>query len=417
MHEPLIQRAELLIHQHKFSEAEKVLLDLLSQDPTDIRVLALLGETKLQQHKTDEAETFISSAIGLGPDIGYLYYLKSRVHIDRQQYDQAEKELKQAVAIEPSDADFKALLASIKLLRKQYEEALHLADSALENDPENISALNTRSTALLKLDRHEESHRTIEGALREDPNNAHTHANYGWNLLEKGDHRKALTHFSEALKNNPNLEYAQIGMGEALKARYLVYRWFLKYSFWIGNLTSNYQWGVIIGFYIGCRILRIIAANSPSLEPYLMPVIILLALIAFSTWVITPIGNLFLRLNKYGKHLLNKKEIMSSNFVGIAVTLFLISVLVYAVSGNDRWLLTAGFGFTMMIPLSVMFTPTKYKHTLLIYTIALAICGALAIYSAFTGPVLLNNATGLYLFAIIAFQWVANFVTIKADNR
>jgi tetratricopeptide (TPR) repeat protein len=417
MPDQLIRRAELLIQQHKFNEAEKVLSDLLAQYPTDIRVLALMSEVKLQQHEVDQAEELINSAIGLSPDIGYLFYLKSRVYIDRKQYDEAEKQLEQAISVEPTDADFYALLASIKLMRKQYTESLSIANTALEHDPENISALNTRSTALSKLDRHEESHQTIEGALREDPNNAHTHANYGWNLLEKGDHEKALKHFSEALKNNPNAEYAQIGMAEALKARYLIYRWFLKYSFWIGNLTAKYQWGVIIGFYVGFKILRVVASNSPTLEPYLMPVIILLSLVAFSTWVIGPIGNLFLRLNKYGKHLLDKKEILSSNFVGLSAIVFVSGVIAYLLTQDERWMLLAGFGFTMMIPFSVMFNETKYKHALLIYTVVLGVVGLWAIYKAFTGPVLLNNSALLYLFGITTFQWVANFFMIKENNR
>jgi len=417
MSDQLIQRAELLIQQQKFAEAEKVLADLLTQDPTDIRVLALMSEVQLQQNKTDEAEQLINSAIGLIPDIGYLYYLKSRVAIDRQKYDDAEKELQEAISLEPTDADFYALLASIKLMRKNYEGALETANSALEHDPENISALNTRSTALLKLDRHEESNQTIEGALREDPNNANTHANYGWNLLEKGDHKKALSHFSEALKNNPNNEFAQIGMAEALKARYLVYRWFLKYSFWIGNLTAKYQWAVIIGFYFGFKALRVVANSSPALEPYLSPLILALTLIAFSTWVIGPIGNLFLRFNKYGKHLLSKTETLSSNFVVIAAVVFLLGTLIYFITQNEQWLPVAVYGFTMMIPLSVMFATTKYKYVMPVYTAALAVIGAFAIYSAFTGPELYSNAATMYIVGIVAYQWVANFMIIKASNR
>lgn len=417
MPDQLIQRAELLIQQHKFQEAEKVLIDLLSQFPTDIRVLGLLSEVKLQQDKTDEAEELINSAIGLSPDIGYLYYLKSRVAIDRKKYDEAENCLKQAISIEPTDADFYALHASIKLMRKNYEGALETANSALEHDPENISALNTRSTALLKLDRHEESHQTIEGALREDPNNAHTHANYGWNLLEKGDHNKALKHFSEALKNNPTMEYAQIGMAEALKARYIVYRWFLKYSFWISNLTAKYQWIVFIGFFVGFRVLRSVARNSPALEPYLTPVILIIALMAFSTWVITPISNLFLRFNKYGKHLLSKKEILSSNFVCIAAFIFLAATAGYFITQIGQLLPVAVFGLTMMIPLSAMFAETKYKHVLVIYTAVLAIVGGLALYDVFTKQQAVGTAATLYIVGIFAFQWVANFMVIKESNN
>ena len=124
-------------------------------------------------------------------------------------------------------------------------------------------------------------------------------------------HKKALEHFKEALTNDPTFKYAQAGMMQALKATNPIYRLFLKYSFWMNNLTAKYQWGVIIGFYLGFKALKTIARNNEALQPYLTPLIIALALVAFSTWVIAPISNLFLRFNKYGQLLLDKKEKMS----------------------------------------------------------------------------------------------------------
>lgn len=413
----LIERAELLIQQNKFKEAEYVLNGLMVNNPTNIHVLALLCEVKIQQNLTAEAEQLINSAISLSPDVDYLYYIKARIYIQKEKYDEAEKNLEQAISINPVDADYYAVWASIKVTRKQFAAGLELANKALEHDPENILGLNIRSTALFKLDQKEDSFHTIQGALNEDPNNAYTHANYGWSLLEKGDHKKSLEHFSEALKNNPNLDYAQAGMAEALKAKYLVYRWFLKYSFWIGNLTAKYQWGVIIGFYLGFKGLKALAANNETLQPYLIPLIILLALVAFSTWIITPIGNLFLRLNKYGKHLLNKKEIQSSNFVAISAVIFLAGCLLFLILHEERWLVVAAFGFTMMIPLSTMFLPSKYKNSFVYYTIGITLIGGLAIFNAFSTEQIFGLFATLYVFGIVGFQWVANFLVIRDSNR
>lgn len=413
----LIERAELLIQQNKFKEAEYVLNELMTSNPTHIHVLALLSEVKIQQSLFSEAENLINNAISLGPDVDYLYYIKSKIYIHREKYQEAEQCLQQAITINPVEADYYALWASIKVTRKQFSEGLELANKALENDAENILALNIRSTALFKLDRKEESFNTIHGALNEDPNNAYTHANYGWSLLEKGDHKKSLEHFSEALKSNPNLQFAQAGMAEALKARYLVYRMFLTYSFWISNLTAKYQWGVIIGVYLGFRGLKTLAANNESLRPYLIPLIILLSLVAFSTWVITPLGNLFLRLNKYGKHLLNSKEIQSSNFVAISAVLFFIGCVLYLIFQEEKWLTIAVFGFTMMIPLSAMFSPSKYKNALLYYTLAMAVAGSLAIYNAFTTEEIFGMFAVIYVFGIFAFQWIVNLLVIRASNK
>jgi len=412
-----LSKVEILIQQKKCQEAEKILSDLLTENSNNIHYLSLLAEVNLQQEKFDNANSIIENAIGLSPDAPHLFYIKSRVAIQQDNLNKAEKYINQAIELDPYDADYVALLANVKLGRKQFDEALETANRALEIDAENLLALNTRSTALNKLNRSEESFETIEGALREDPNNAYTHANYGWGLLEKGDHKKALEHFKEALSNDPNLEYAQSGILEALKATNPIYRIFLKYSFFMCNLTAKYQWGVIIGFYLGFRILKTIASNNEALQPYLIPLIIALAFVAFSTWIIAPISNLFLRFNKYGQLLLNKKEKMSSNFVAISLGTFIVGLILYIALSDEKMLTIAAFGFAMMLPLGTMFSPSKNKYGLLIYTIALALVGLTAISLTFSTGEMFNLMTVVFIFGFVAFQWIANYMLIKEDNQ
>ena len=249
-----------------------------------------------------------------------------------------------------------------------------------------------------------------------DPENAYTHSNYGWNLLEKGDYKKARTHFEEALKANPNLDFAQAGMLESIKAGNPFYRLFLNYSFWIGNLQSKGQWAFIIGFYVVFRILKIIARNNEGLQPLLFPLLFGLALVALSTWVISPIGNLFLRFNKYGQLLLDKKEKTSSNFVAIAFGVFICGILVLFMNQKDLGTGIAAFGFTMMIPFSVMLVETKPNNVLLYYTILLAIIGFAGILNVYWSGELFNTFTSIYILGIFIFQWVSNYFMIKSDN-
>jgi len=416
MTENIISRAGILIQQRRYAEAEKLLKDLLSTDPDNVRILMLLAEAQLQQDDLDNAESLIDSAIGLDPEFGYLFYIKARIQIQKDKYAEAEKNLKIALELDPENADYYALWASVKLTRKQYESALEYADKALELDAENIIALNIRSTALFKLDRKEDSFTTIEGALREDPNDAYTHANYGWNLLEKGDTKKSLVHFGESLKNDPSSQYAQAGMIEALKANNFLYKGFLKYSFWIGNLTAKYQWGVILGFYFGVRFLRSLADNNATLRPFLLPVVIVLAIVAFSTWIVTPFSNLFLRFNKYGKHLLDDKQKLSSNFVAISLLICLSGIAGYLLANNEGFLTIAVFGFAMMVPLSTMFAPTKYKYSLLVYAGLMAAVGLGAIYITFQSGELFNALSPIFVYGFIGYQFVANFLMIKQSN-
>ncbi|MBL0739884.1 tetratricopeptide repeat protein [Chryseolinea lacunae] len=412
-----ISRISILIQQKKYAEAERHLRIYLTEDPNNIMLLSLLAEAKLLQDQLDEALAIVNNAIGIAPDADHLFYIRARIDIQQDRYDDAEQDIAHALAIDPNDADYYAFHASIKLDRKQYDDALNLANKALERDAENLLGLNIRSTALLKLNRKEDSFNTIEGALREDPNNAFTHANYGWGLLEKGDHKKALEHFKESLKIDPNFMLAQAGMVEALKASNPVYRLFLKYSFWMGNMTSKYQWGVIFGFYFGVKFLKGIANSNDTLRPYLMPIVVVLSLLAFSTWIMNPIGNLFLRLNRYGNFLLDKNEKMSSNFVGISLLVCIAGLLSYFILKDDKLLTIAAFGLAMMLPFGSMFAPSKYKHALLIYAVVMAAVGLAAIALTFQTGEMFNVMTPVFLIGFIGFQWAANYLMISAGKK
>lgn len=141
----------------------------------------------------------------------------------------------------------------------------------------------------------------------------------------------------------------------------------LNYSFFISNLTKNYQWGVLIGFFLGFKLLRMIADSNEALEPiFSTPLIIALALIAFSTWIIRPFSNLFLRFNKYGQFLLDDNEKANSNLVAISFGVSIVGAVLYFVLTDEKMLTVAGFGFTMMLPLGKLFLPSKHKHALLI---------------------------------------------------
>lgn len=412
-----MEKAHILYQQNRYQEAEKLFAELVGLEPSNATLLGMYSDVLRELDKHDLAEKTINNAIGLAPQDDSLHYRKALVEIQLDQYDAAEDCLERAININPEISGYFSAWALIKLERKRYDKALELADKALELDPEDLLGLNTRSSALLKLNKKEESSKTIEGALREDPNNAFTHSNYGWQLLEKGDHKKALEHFSEALKQDPNFTMAQAGMMQALKAKYFFYRWFLKYAFWMGNMTAKYQWFVIIGFYLAFRFLRGIADTNETLAPFIAPLLVLMGLVAFSTWIMVPVSNLFLRLNKYGQHLLKKTEKMSSNFVGISGIIFLLGIIFFFITGDMRWLPVGIFGLAMMIPLSQMFSRVKSKFLYWSYTGFLLISGLVAILTTFRTGLIVNFSSTIFLFGIFGFQILANYLMIRADNK
>ena len=411
-----LDKIQLLITTKRFDLAQNQLQQLLTQNADDAYLYYLLSSIKYELNLYDQAGDLINSAISLEPDWAFFYYFKACINLASENYTDVENLLNIAIGLDPENSDFKAKLSQFKLLKKEYEIALDIANQALELNPENLLALNTRSTSLLKLNRKEESFATIEGALREDPENTYTHANYGWGLLENGNHQKALIHFRESLRYNPDNSHAQSGMIEALKASNIVYRGYLKYVFFMDKLSEKGQWVFIIGFYVGSKILRILSDKYPNLEPFIMPITIMLAIFAFSTWVITPISNLLFRLNPYGKFLLDRNEKISSSFIGISLLISILGFAIFGITQINGFLPIGIFGFMMMVPFGNLFLTTKIKNLSIYITIILTLLGILSIINAFDTQNIANVFSIIFLVLFVAYQWGINFIVIRKNN-
>lgn len=411
-----MDRIQILLQQERYKDAEELLQGLYRNDPSDAIVVSLLAEVNLQSENYPAGHHFADEGLQIAPNNPVFHYLKGRLFLLEHNTKEASRFLDEAIQLDPEQPDFPAMKAAIALQQKDFETTLTYADRALELDAEHLLALNMRTTALQKLNRTEDAFLTIEGALREDPNNSYTHSNYGWNLLEAGNHKKALEHFKQALQNNPGNEHAKHGMIQAIKASNSIYRLFLKYSFFMTNLTSKYQWGVIIGFYIGFRLLRGLAESNEALSPFLMPIIILLAIFAFSTWIITPVSNLLFRLHPYGKFLLDKEEVQAANFVGLSLLLSIIGWIGYLITEGVPWIGIGFLGLTLTIPLSNMYTNARPKWALFWYPIGMALIGGLAVSKSFQSGELFSEFATAYLIALIAYQWIANAIMIRQDK-
>jgi tetratricopeptide (TPR) repeat protein len=414
MIDSLLERAAQLVEHQRYEDAEKHLHEILAQNPTQIDAIGLLAICKSELKQPDEAIKLIRQAISQQPDNDHFLYLNALFLFRKEDLKEARKFIDNAISYNPFRADYFGLLSLINLNQKDWSLALENANKGLEIDPDNLTCLNGRSTALFKLDNKMEAFSTIQEALNQDPENDYTHTNVGWGHLEKGDHKKALEHFREALKLNPENSYAKAGLVEGLKARYWLYRIFLKYAFWIGNLKGKLQWGVILGFYFGSRLLKIVAEQNEGLRPFITPIIVIYTLFAVSTWIIAPLSNLLLRLNVYGRYALTEEEIKSSNLVGLSLAVGILGIILFLFNPDILYAMIGFFGVTMMIPLSSIFSPTKTrsKNILIGYTILLALAGVVSIVlQAMDGDA--GIFPMIYLFGIIAYGWIANAFIIN----
>ncbi|MEO1382187.1 MAG: tetratricopeptide repeat protein [Bacteroidota bacterium] len=411
-----INQAQFYLERNRLDEAEKVLRAYLGQDPERGEILHMLAIvlSRAKQHK--EAEATIQYAISLEPDNAHYLYIYAIILVERDQPKKAEEYIRQAIQFNPEEAEYFGLLANIKMLLKDFQAALDFAEQGLRINPASIYCLNMKSTAQVKLGQADEASNPIEEALKRDPENAYTHAVYGWGLLERGEPKEALKYFREALRLDPELNSARQGMMEALKSQYLFYRLFMQFFFWMSNQGARVQWAVILGIVIGGNVLRDWADKDETLRPFLMTIYGGLVGFALLTWIITPLSNLVLRLNPYGRFLLNKDQTRASTYVGVALATGVLGILAYIITGMTGMMAVGFFGFTMMLPLGSMFSRGEGRKRLFLvgYTILMLVVGGIGIFLTFS----LNSTDHLfaliYSLLFVGYTWLANLITIRS---
>jgi hypothetical protein len=201
-------------------------------------------------------------------------------------------------------------------------------------------------------------------------------------------------------------------MVNAVKSRNIIFRWFLQYGFWMANKKDSAQWAIIIGFLIGRRIIFAFASEYPVL--YLVG--FLLLFFTYLTWLIHPLTDFFLLMDRFGRHVLSSDEKKAAGISGGAVIGSLIFAgLAYFTGYFPFWYLTIYLA-SIAIPLSRYYGyPASRRGPMItIYTIALALLGLLVVGLSFMGAVAFaENLGGMYLIGFAIYTWVAGGLVRK----
>ena len=415
----MIQRAQLLMQQSRYDLAEQELRRLLGDHPEAAPAHAMLAHSLMLQQKGKEAEDCALRAIQLGPEESYCHFTLALVKAQNEDLQQARQAVEEAIRLDPEVTDYFGLRASIFLAAQHWQEALDSADEGLAHDPAHQGCLNNRATALVKLNRHEEAHQTIADALREDPEDESTHANLGWNYLHKGKHREALEHFSEALRLDPNLSWAHQGLVEALKARYLVYRWVLGVFLWMSTLSRRARIGLVVGTYLTVRVMNAAAGEYPQIAPYVLPVIIAYTLFVLLTWIATPLFNLLLLSNHYGRHALSQTQRAQSYLFGAMLLGALCCAAVGALGHNSAAYVLAFHMLLLVIPSAGIFCGDEAR----IYWRGFSLVLGMAMVAAVaTGAMaievreVVTSCTIVNLLALVLYTWLGALLGLRIQK-
>jgi tetratricopeptide (TPR) repeat protein len=413
---PHLERAQILLSQSRPELAEKELRAAILLDTQDAVPHAYLALALTEQEKHADAEKEANLALHLDPENSFPFYVKACVHQAQKRHPDAKNMIDHAISMDPDEAAYYSLLSGILLAQKKWAMALEAAEKGLEIEPEHAGCNNYRALALTKLGREEEARDNLDSVLASDPENALSHANMGWALLHQGNYDQSAIHFREALRIDPQLEWAREGMVEALKGKRILYRIFLRYLLWMSKFKGRTQWVLIIGVYIGMRIMRGISRSSPGLSLYLQPVLLVATIFILFTWLASPIFNLLLRLDPLGKWALSKDQIRGANAVGICLSLAIVGGVMIAMNHPLGFTLTIG-SILLSLPISAVFTAShgKYRNVLAGVSALLTLLFFVLLFSLYVGHPVARNLTPIFFLACFASTWLANIAILRSS--
>ncbi len=421
-----LQRGLVLFEQGRYDLADREIRRVIAEDPDNPTAHSFLALCLMQRDRDAESLAEADEGVRLGPDLAYSHYIRARSLQAVGRLGDSEAAVREAIRIDPADADHFGLLASIQMGRRRWPEALLAAEKGLSLDPEHPGCTNLRAMALVQLGRKDEAATALGSALANDPENALTHANQGWTYLHQGDQARALEHFREALRIDPELEWARVGIVEALKARFLIYRLMLRFFLWMGRQSGRAQWAVILGFIFGRKVLADLAEANPRLQPFIYPILALSFAFLMLTWIASPLFNLALRFNRFGRMALSRQQRVESNWIGGCFVLAASSFAASLATGSPLATVSAAYFGLLLLPLTMTFHQPagKPRWMAAAYTAALAAIGPLVLVHLLMGPegplaalVTPLQLVQLFFFGAILSTWVPTMSRGLATGR
>ncbi|MFW6222436.1 MAG: tetratricopeptide repeat protein [Bacteroidota bacterium] len=391
-------RGFVLLNQGKYKLAIKEFNKNLAEDPHNAELHALVAFCYLKLGKHKEAEQAAKNSIGIDHDHHFSHYLLGSIYLEKGQLKDARIHLEEALRIAPEEADYHLAVAHLLFAENKFNESWEACQQGLSIDPENVGCLNLKGRLAVKLDKQFDASHAFHAAFAKDPDNENTHANQGWAYLEKKEYKQALSHFRESLRINPNNEFARAGLVEALKAKYWLYRYFLQFSFWIGNLNVKYRWALIIGLVIVVKVI-------PILAPFYIAFV-------FFNWFSEILFNTILRFNRFGRYALNKTEIIYSNLFIVLVLGFIGSVSGFFINREPFYINAGVVAFGLMFPLAGTFskenTPSRNKS--LVMGVILLLIGTFLLILSFNDHPQSTFLFTTFLLGSVAYTWLINLI-------
>ena len=201
-------------HQsRRFQQAEELYERILTQDPSHVDALHLLGLVAYQQGDNSRALQLISKAISLNSDKPHYHFNLGLVQEKEGQLDEAISAYDRALTLNPSYTEAQSNLGNVFRAQGKLDAAAQAFHAVLKITPRSAETHNNLGVVLKEQG-------NIDGAIGEyrttlELNPAHAEAlnNLGVAYKEQGRLDEAKSSFQQALKHKPYYANAHYHLG------------------------------------------------------------------------------------------------------------------------------------------------------------------------------------------------------------
>jgi len=136
--------------QEDYEEAEKNLIDIIGQDPTNLKAFKKLADIYLEKKNLEEAKQtyehilklletkdLINDETDKNRQIAEIYFNLAEVSLEQDCFDEAGEYIKQALEIEPNNPRYLDIMLEISIIKKDKIQAFEAYDKLKKSNPEN----------------------------------------------------------------------------------------------------------------------------------------------------------------------------------------------------------------------------------------------------------------------------------------
>jgi tetratricopeptide (TPR) repeat protein/DNA-binding beta-propeller fold protein YncE len=211
-----LARAELLIAQDLFRDAQRDLERAIALDPQNGKAYELLGLCFFEQKLLKKAAENYDRAIQLNPDDTSLYHSLARAQLGRGDIPGAMVALQNALEINPGDSEAMVMLGEIHLGQKEYAKVERQINLVLEKHPKHFQAYLLRGRMLADLGQHEDAILALQDATNLRPDDPEALQALASVYLKMKQYQEAEKILKQVLKISPTLAAAHLDMARVL---------------------------------------------------------------------------------------------------------------------------------------------------------------------------------------------------------